>query len=457
MPINLLGNLTNPFQQTAPRQPTGGMSVYKPPVSQPAGTVGMNTPQGTQYVPLLKTPPPMGVTAKNPASSAPAPVTTLPKTQQNPVVTPTPSVVTPTPASAPSQASTQPTYSGLLGQAVNTATQGAPAAMDFAKQAAQYGAGSIPIAAQAQDIASQFGQKYADIGQEGAKFQAGQLTTGTTPVAEGNAAVTAQTTAAQQQALAQGEQAALQGLGYQLTGQQQAANAAQAASGVPLSIYGTQLGALQNAYGSAKPELGSPYQIPFSPINQEQGAPLGSTTPGGLNALAQNFGTFQGIQSGAQAAAAAPGQGVAGVYQSLPALSSANTAAKGISNTIQTYLQQNPTLNANTATVANLAQQWLQGKQLGNPQYQTFFNYLSEYANTLAPVLGVGGDPTNMKTQIAQAFINAGASGQSISQVLDSMNSLAENKIRDIQSGATGGGTSVPAPSQSQNASLFSW
>ena len=137
-------------------------------------------------------------------------------------------------------------------------------------------------------------------------------------------------------------------------------------------------------------------------------------------------------------------RGASSVLQSIPAMQSANTAADGIKNTINSYLQSNPSLNPSDLAAGNLLQQWVQGKQLTDPKYQTLFNYLNEYTNTLAPVLGVGGDPTNLKTQIAQGFVNGAASGQSISQVLDAMSQLATHKITDLQNGAIGGGTSVP-------------
>lgn len=355
------------------------------------------------------------------------------------------------------------TFPGLIGSLANSSQTGSATTPGYIQKTADYGAGNIPIGQDAAKIAADYGKSIADVGGQGARFEAGQLTTGTSPVAEGNAAITAQTAAAEQAALASGESAALEGTSQELTGQGQAATAANAAAGQANASQGLKLTGLGTAAGLAAPQLGSIGQVPFSPISQEQGSPLGA--PGGTAAdAAKVAGQFQGAQAlaaapgqgaaqGQQALSAAGGLGTAGVLQTIPALQSASTAAEGISNTIQSYLQTNPTLNANTATVANLAQQWAQGKQLGNPAYQTLFNDLSEYANTLAPVLGVGGDPTNMKTQIAQDFINAQANGKSISEVLDNMNSLARNKISDIQSGATGAGTNVPAPNSTQNAS----
>ena len=168
-----------------------------------------------------------------------------------------------------------------------------------------------------------------------------------------------------------------------------------------------------------------------------------NTAQGSANAQVQNTQTLGTAQT----------QGIAGVLQSLPAMQSANTAADGIKNTIVTYLQQNPSLNATDLVAGNKVQQWIDGKQLADPKYQTLFNYLNEYTNTLAPVLGVGGSPTNLKTEIAQSFINAAASGKSIAEVLNNMSSLASNKIVDLRNGASGGETSVPNTSSPQGIS----
>lgn len=301
------------------------------------------------------------------------------------------------------------------------------------------------LGANAQKIAADYGQQIADVGGQGARFIAGQKTTGTTPVAEGNAAVTAQTTAAQQQALAAGESAALQG-------NQQA-----------ISAQGQTQSALTSAGGLAQPSPAAYGQTSFDPATNSYsgGGSLPADVMQQYAQMASN-GQYAAIPSfitsnpvlNAQLNVAAKAlnpsytpvgaQGASGVLAGVPALQSANTAADGIKNQIQTYLQSNPQLNSSDLAVGNQIQQWLQGKQLTDPKYQTLFNYLDEYTNTLAPILGVGGNPTNLKTEIAQGFINAAASGQSISTVLDAMSTLATHKIQDIQNGAVGQGTSVP-------------
>ena len=140
-------------------------------------------------------------------------------------------------------------------------------------------------------------------------------------------------------------------------------------------------------------------------------------------------------------------------------MSVANTAAKGIQGTIQSYIQQNPQLNPSNATFVNSISQWASGQQLGDPKYQTLANYLNEYISTLAPILGVGGDTTNLKTEIAQSFINARASGQSISEVLNNIGTLADNKLANIVSAGQGGGQVAGATPQGGTPTSFgtSW
>jgi hypothetical protein len=178
------------------------------------------------------------------------------------------------------------------------------------------------------------------------------------------------------------------------------------------------------------PQLGAAGSVPFNPLTQQQGQILGTQGgPGGLF----NAGQIQGQLN---------------LGEQFPALQSAHTQSTGIKNTIQQYLQSNPGLNPVNATAINAALQWAQGKQLGDPKYQTLMNYLNEYTATLAPILGVGGDATNLKTEIAQSFVNAQANGQSISDVLNNLDALALGKLEAMQqtgSQPIGGGSSASA------------
>lgn len=316
-----------------------------------------------------------------------------------------------------------PSFSGLVGQLGQAATQGSPQGQQVQQQLQSTAQGNIPIGQSAAQIAANYGQQIADVGKQGAAFTAGQKTTGTSPVASGNAAITAQTTAAQQQALATGEEAALQGTGQQLTAQQQAASGLNQAGGLAYQGQGLAQQGLQQAGSLAQPQLsGIGTQQFYNPLNpgQSSGTPFTGGQVQGDVALGQQY-----------------AQNV-----------SANNQAQAIKSNIQTYLAQNPTLNPSQFSDVNTALQFLNGK-VSNPQYQTLSNYLQEYINTLAPILGVGGDTTNLKTQIANGFVNAAASGQSVSQVLDGIEQLAQAKLNAQQggSGSTGGTTGAPGTS----------
>src|SRR5260221_198324 len=128
---------------------------------------------------------------------------------------------------------------------------------------------------------------------------------------------------------------------------------------------------------------------------------------------------FQGGVIGGQQAA---GQNYAG-------MAVANNAAKGVKATLDDFIQNNPTINSSALTAGNALQQWVSGKQLGDAKTQTFLNDVQEYVSTLAPILGIGGTPTDAKTYIANSFVNARASGQSIQQVIQGIETLANNKL----------------------------
>lgn len=100
------------------------------------------------------------------------------------------------------------------------------------------------LAAQAKAIADTAGQRIADIGDVTGRQKTGYLTTGTSPVALGNASVVAQTGAERQQAVASGANMQLQGVAQGLTAQQQAQGALGTATGYSQPT--TQFGVLTN-------------------------------------------------------------------------------------------------------------------------------------------------------------------------------------------------------------------
>lgn len=134
---------------------------------------------------------------------------------------------------------------------------------------------------------------------------------------------------------------------------------------------------------------------------------------------------------------------------------SANNQAESIRGQIDQTLAGNPQLNPSSFTDVNKALQFLNGK-VSNPAYQTLSNQLTEYVNTLAPILGVGGDTTNLKTQIAQGFVNAAASGQSLSSVLQSISQLAQTKL-NAQKGGESGSVQQPNNTNANSTTASAW
>lgn len=340
------------------------------------------------------------------------------------------------------------------------------------------------IGEDARAIAQKYADEIARVGQLGAGAVAGNLSTGTNVVGSGNAAIASQSASQRMSALSQGLVSELQGTQQQLTAQDQLVNALNMALGGTNVQQQQQLSGLSSATGFAQPSPAGYGQTVFDPLTgQYTGGSQGLDPNGVASQLAQAVRSGQmtyeqAVQSLGYAGGAGqqflnnalgPGfnptlatatmSGQAGVLGQLPAMESADVAAEGIKSKITTYLASNPQLNPTDLAVGNTLTQWIQGKQLTDPKYQTLFNYLNEYTSTLAPILGVGGDTTNLKTQIAQSFINAAASGQSIAEVLDNMQSLSRGKLQDIRSGATGGGV-VSSPvtgSGTGSGGLFDW
>lgn len=459
--------------------------------------------------------------ALNTAAQPPAPSTPVKKTTVNNVdgsshVTeyhaPAPAQPTSGLLDSPAQPKPQPaTFPGLINslsqnsqagspiagvaanQLANTPA-GTPAAQGYTSQAAQYGAGSIPVAAEANDIAQQFGQRYADVGKQGARFEAGQLTTGTSPVAEGNAAVTAQTTAAQQQALAQGEQAALQGIGYQLTGQQQAANAALGAAGAANTSQSNQItgltsagalgiqgqGQLQSgltsAAGLAQPQA---YGLTSQPYN-----PLSDTYGGGGTGGVLDRAKLAGQVAGTQAAAAAPGQAQASNIQTggtapvqanqaiyTKALGDYKNLENSISNVdqfgqllVSSMIDKNTgqSINPTDARYANRTIAQIRG-QLSNAQQATFDTTLAALTSKVSGLLSVGGNeiPTDISAA-ANKIIDGSLPVSALASVLNRIgqegNILLKNQANIVNSSLQGlQGGQQSQPDASNSGSLYHW
>lgn len=264
--------------------------------------------------------------------------------------------------------------------------------------------GNAAIGQSAADIAAQYGKKIAEVGQQGAMGQAGQLTTGTSPVAEGNAAVTQQTTAERQTALAQGETAALAGTSQQLTGQSQLQSGLTAAG--QLNTPANQF--IQVPYSSqvigadGKPvgggSIGTLPQVAQDAINlQIQRVKSGLSTIGdaqsaisaygqaGINALQKGLGSnFNVNASNASAGTTATGQ------QIQTAADSTNKAL----DTLSSAFMGLPAFQTGGIPATNSIAQWI-GTALGDSALQQYKTNLADARSQLIGVLNsAGGTPT---------------------------------------------------------------
>lgn len=499
--------------------PTG--QVYVPPPvapTTPVKSTAVTHPDGTQVTTTYHAPEP-GLLSSAPAggSSSSSNVDTNYQLQpgettaaynariasynagqgSNGTNTQTPTQPASTGTTAPSSAT--PTFSGLVGQTVNTATGGSPAAQGYTADTANYGAGNIPIGQSAANIASTYGQQIANVGQQGAQFEGGQLTTGTSPVAEGNAAVTAQTTAAEQQALASGESAALQGTQQQLTAQDQAASAANQAAGQATTAQTQKLGGLESATGSVAPQQNYPFvfnpatgtytnaatggmvdassaaqavlsgQVSYADAKSALGY-LGTSAEAQLQSaiLQQNPGAnlnqLEAQAAGQQAVAGAPygaqasnigtaGTAQAGAYNSIYGTATSAAAATATQQaqirsvgTDAINAMQAAGINPTSSQFANKTINQLQS-ELSSPQYAQFNTAMQALAARVGAALQAGEIPTaatSNATAIANGNISLSALASTLSQVDDELGQFVDTQnglaaYAKSQIGSTGG------------------
>lgn len=149
-------------------------------------------------------------------------------------------------------------------------------------------------------------------------------------------------------------------------------------------------------------------------------------------------------QNSAFAGGIVSGQAAAGA--NIVPMQTALAQARGIQAKIGTLLQQQPSLNQSPLAAANAIQQWAQSTQAPTGPYVSLLQDLQEYANTIAPVLGVGGTATDLKTSIATQLVPTLASGGTIQQALANLDNVAVGKIND----AIKAGQNPSAPAQQQ-------
>lgn len=169
----------------------------------------------------------------------------------------------------------------------------------------------------------------------------------------------------------------------------------------------------------------------------------------------QQFGAGGAGQGGAffggqQAGEAAAGQNSAGMVHALG-------AAQAVGNNL-TSLITNANINPADPQFVNSINHFLQTGVASNPQYQQFYGAVNDYVASLAPILGVGGSPTDQKTSMAAQMVSQLASGKSIQQTIAYFDQLAQQKIQGFnQGGNFGTSTGSTGTSGSTGGSSFGW
>lgn len=363
------------------------------------------------------------------------------------------------------------TYPGLINSLANQGNSTYNTATGkYIGLLADSAARNTDLGTQAQSIASQAGNKISDLGGQGARGELGFLTTGTSPVAQGNAAITAQTTAAQQQAVSQGANVALQGNqqalaanGQQQTGYNEAAGASQGQQNANQSALGTAAGLsapvqISPSTTLTSPTTGAPIAGLMAPNSSGNTAlnnavstyaqkvssgqmsyadavsALNAYGPQGQQALTQALGSGfnvnqnQGLSSAQSNNAATTGTAITGanatgLAQSIQAENELNTAASNalaLSSQVKTALQ-NSGLSLTNSTDANTIINKLSSR-LGSTGYTQLVAAVNEAKNAYSAILaGTGSTPSEAGSQ-ADANINVNMTPQQILTAIDQLN-----------------------------------
>ena len=322
----------------------------------------------------------------------------------------------------------------------------------------------------AANIANAAGQQISNIGQEGARGEAGYLTTGTSPVGEGNSAVLAQTTAAQQQAVSQGANMQLAGNAQGLTGQLQQEQGYNQASGNALTSQGQGITGLNSAADNAKSYPTSQGQTTYNPMtNSFSGGSYATNLQTVVQAIKSgNMGYTDGVNSLASLSPTAKADVLAALGTGFDTVASdANASAKGsnittggtaatsaaasgLQSATNNYVAANTAYSTATAQSKNLQStmtstgintnpQFVNSKinalqnQLGSANYASFITSLNEarqaYTNLLS---SVGASTPTVNGQQATDIFNQNSTPAQINAAIDALNQAAYAKLKPM-------------------------
>ncbi len=350
---------------TAPAAKSYDMSQYgQSKIPTPAPVAPKPVEHPTASTPVKKQTTPDGTVTEYHAPPKETTIATAPKTTATSVVAPKSAV--------PVQEAL--TYKGFINSLGNQGQSdynvSAKKNIGLVSDTAQ---GNRRYADKAQNIVDAAGQKISDIGGQGARGAAGYLTTGTSPVAEGNAAILAQTTAAQQRAVAEGANMQLAGNSQGLQAQSQEQSGYGTAANQALTGQSTAQGALGTAAGYMQPTSNIILRDPTT------GEVIGDQN---LETLAAKQGRLSGIESGASSAASALGGSQAALTQAYQQGQAQLRAADNIEPQIVQTLISNPTLNSTPISALTNLNQWFSG-QTSQPEQQVLAKQVASYITTL--------------------------------------------------------------------------
>lgn len=226
--------------------------------------------------------------------------------------------------------------------------------------------------------------------------------------------------------------------------------------------------ALTSAAGFSAPQLGSIGQVPFNPVEQGQGAILGSGAPGGLQGAAATLGGYNAAVQNAQTQGTAyTGAAAQGFQQSLQAYQTASTSysqAQGQAQNLQTTMAG---INGINSQYANTAINKLKN-QFGSAQYSSFITALSESQQAYINLLdSVGAATPTVNGEQATAILNPNSTPAQINAAIETLNQAAYAKLKPLYdqaqtyhnalNGGGGGGGAAPAAGAGGSASGFGW
>lgn len=118
-------------------------------------------------------------------------------------------------------------------------------------------------------------------------------------------------------------------------------------------------------------------------------------------------------------------------------------SAQGQANNLETQLKSLLTtygLNPGDTNIANKLMQ-LVASNKSDPRYAAFQNLITDLSNTYTQVLGSGGTTTDLVRSLSSSLLDPSYSGQSLIQIMNTLDQQIQAKIAGVQTPSTTGGT----------------